>query len=161
MGRLALHKLTINKCAAAVLLVGCLGVQGGVANEVCQEEAGNRHHDLGNWAKAYELLRPCGMVPGVSGKTLYRLAEHVGVYGQGEYVSREVRHFKWIGLYFRSALEGYGPGITKFADALDTKARVVADNASAEMAICLRSTLNSPDIGRERLVKNCLPKRDP
>jgi len=128
--------------------------------KVCSEAEGNYQHELGNWTRAYQLLRGCELRDDVGGITLYRLADHIGLGGHGVFRSAALRRFKKTGLYFRSALFGYRPGVVRIAEELERREELVNDKTSGVIARCLRSTLDIQDERRASIVKGCMLKKE-
>jgi hypothetical protein len=115
------------------------------ANEACDEIEGHRQHEVGNWKRAYALLAPCEMNDDVMGITLYRISDHVSLGGHGPFLLPRLRRFKRTGLYFRSALLRYGPGIVQIAEVWEDEYRIYADESSKRLANCFRSSSEPMD----------------
>ena len=126
------------------------------ANEACDEIEGHRQHEIGNWKRAYALLAPCEMNDDVVGITLYRISDHVSLGGRGPSLPPRLRRFKRTGLYFRSALLGYGPGIVRIAEVWEDEYRIYADESSKRIANCFRSSFDLWTDQRIFAVKACM-----
>jgi len=74
--------------------------------------------------------------------------------------SAALRRFKKTGLYFRSALFGYRPGVVRIAEELERREELVNDKTSGVIARCLRSTLDIQDERRASIVKGCMLKKE-
>ena len=144
--------------AWAIVVLGHLTVLACAAAEPakCFEDEGHAKHDAGQWKEAYALLAPCEQMDGVKGITLYRLADHVGYGGLGEFPSERKRSFKQTGLYFRSALAGFKAEIWRVAEIMDDKHELFGSKDALRISECLKMTIDLEKSKRSHAAFECI-----
>lgn len=122
----------------------------------CEESVGNKKVSRGLYKDAFELLKGCEDVQGVSALTLGQLAVMYGEFGFGEFEGKEDRAEKVYKLYVKSAIKGNEDSIFSVISILDSGEPLLSLEPQKEKADCLREIVDRGGEYDKSTIMSCL-----
>lgn len=127
------------------------------SEQACEPAAGQEYFSISNFDLAYEKLKNCETVHGLSGDTYGRLAYLVTL-GHGAYPGKQARAAAAVRLFVESAAYGSEHGMNASISAFEENNEFV-NFEDQVVANCLRTLENAHGEPRRRGVYSCVPAR--